>query len=219
MFPHELMEVVRAAGFSAWLIALTLFGVGAILGRFIAPIRGYLGERLVRKVIRQLGLDARHNVIVTDAKGIHTEIDHLIRLPAGIVVLETKNYLGAIFGTQDDKTWTVAQGPRRKKIQNPLRQNYRHVATMKEKYPEVDFLNLVCFVSGRFPKGLPSGVTDRRSLAAILKALVAADVENPAVETTWRDICDRADAITPEDRRLHIEQLRDRFRVAKSIQR
>lgn len=61
-----------------------------------------------------------------------TQIDHLVVSPHGIFVIETKNMKGWIFGHPDHARWTQAIFRDRYRFQNPIRQNYKHVRTVRE---------------------------------------------------------------------------------------
>lgn len=61
-----------------------------------------------------------------------TQIDHLVVSPYGIFVIETKNMGGWIFGGRHQRNWTQAFFRLRNRFQNPLRQNYAHVAAVRE---------------------------------------------------------------------------------------
>jgi len=59
------------------------------LWRVKAELKGRKGEAAVAEVLARAGLPALHDVIVQDDWGL-TQVDHLVRLPDGIAVLETK---------------------------------------------------------------------------------------------------------------------------------
>ena len=61
-----------------------------------------------------------------------TQIDQLVISPYGIFVIETKNMKGWIFGSPNQAQWTQQIYRYKQKFQNPLRQNYKHVAAVRE---------------------------------------------------------------------------------------
>ena len=95
--------------------------------------KGWLGEWLVTvKTRRKLPAStyrAFHDVTIPDGTGT-TQIDHIFVSPYGLFVLETKNYKGWIFGSERDAQWTQTTGRYKHRFQNPLRQNYKHTATL-----------------------------------------------------------------------------------------
>ena len=67
---------------------------------------------------------ALYNVILVEGFGRTVEIDHLVRVPDGILVLETKTYAGFIDGGADAPYWTQhLAGGRCTTILNPAIQN------------------------------------------------------------------------------------------------
>lgn len=99
-------------------------------------IKGWLGEK-----VTQLGmwtkLDSEtykrfHNIVVNTQNGT-TQIDHVLLSRFGIFVIETKNYNGWIFGSENQKSWTQVLHGKRNAFQNPLHQNYRHTKTIAER--------------------------------------------------------------------------------------
>ena len=70
------------------------------------------------------------------ASGGTTQIDHILVSKFGIFVVETKNIDGWIFGDERATTWTVSKFGKKFRIQNPLRQNFRHTKAI------TDFLSM-----------------------------------------------------------------------------
>jgi hypothetical protein len=64
------------------------------LRRVKAEMKGRKGEAAV---LARAGFPALHDVIVRDGWGL-TQVDHLVRLPDGIAVLETKAHAGMVTG-------------------------------------------------------------------------------------------------------------------------
>ncbi len=98
-------------------------------------IKGWLGEKAT-----QFGMWAKldseiykrfHNLVVNTQNGT-TQIDHVLLSRFGIFVIETKNYNGWIFGSENQKSWTQVLHGKRNTFQNPLHQNYRHTKTLAE---------------------------------------------------------------------------------------
>ena len=110
--------------------------------------KGWLGEKITGalnwafldgKVYRQL-----NDVTLELPDGSTTQIDHLVISIYGIVIIETKNMSGWIYGSEKDATWTqVFKGGKKYKFKNPLRQNYRHqcaiVEFLSHRLPEYNF--------------------------------------------------------------------------------
>ena len=95
-------------------------------------LRGLLGEWKVRRLLRRHRVEAMHDVLLPRADGAGwTQVDHLVRLPDRILVLETKNLGGRLFGAERDDRWTQRFGRRSFQILNPLQQNALHLAAVR----------------------------------------------------------------------------------------
>lgn len=97
-----------------------------------ATRKGELGEYKIDIQLDQLPKDYRHlsDLLVKNskAKSGYSQIDHVVITPYGIIVIETKNYQGTIYGKKARKTWLV-NGTL--KMMNPFEQNYGHIQALK----------------------------------------------------------------------------------------
>ncbi len=117
--------------FWLWPLLIFLMALTAMLhsGRF----KGWHGEVVIRLACKFLDpkqYHVMHNVTLPAPDSGTTQIDHVIISRFGIFVVETKNYGGAIFGSEHDRTWTQAIGNKKIRFSNPLRQNYGHTRTL-----------------------------------------------------------------------------------------
>lgn len=103
----------------------------------MSGFKGFVGESVIN-LATWLMLDKQiyhrlNNITLPLANGGSTQIDHIIVSIYGIFVIETKNYKGWIFGSENQAQWTQAFPNGSKfKFQNPLRQNYLHIKTLSE---------------------------------------------------------------------------------------
>ena len=122
-----------------WQYAL-VFGIVLVVGiinLFRPQIKGWLGETLLHKHL-QFHLDKKlyivlHDIMLPTDDGTTTQIDHIIVSRWGVFVIETKTYSGWIYGDEYEPQWTVVHFKRKDRFQNPLRQNYKHIATLSER--------------------------------------------------------------------------------------
>jgi len=142
----EIWRVLRAceapialAVGSGLLIALWLHRRGREIGAAAASSRearsrrvGAAGEARVAVELKRIALPALHNVILWGA-GWSVELDHVVRVPSGIVVLETKTLGGTIAVELDSPVWTqrTAGGVEVGRLDNPVLQNQAHVRTVE----------------------------------------------------------------------------------------
>lgn len=99
-----------------------------LLERTMKMLRGWFGEK--KTIISMwLSLDAKtyrrfHDVIIPSTSGT-AQIDHLLVSPYGLFIVETKNFAGWIFGSEDQSKWTQVLYRKKYSFQNPLRQTFR----------------------------------------------------------------------------------------------
>lgn len=69
-----------------------------------------------------------NNLILTDDNGKSHQIDHVEIRQNGIFCIETKNYIGWIFGSVDQDKWTqTLYNGQKNQFVNPLKQNKSHI--------------------------------------------------------------------------------------------
>lgn len=116
---------------------------------------GSYGEYLIYKNLtfaEKQGAKFLFNVYLYKNETETTEIDVLLITKGGIIVFESKNYSGWIFGSEFSKTWTqsLPAGKGRKAIKehflNPIFQNKLHISALKnvigEDYPIISVVAL-----------------------------------------------------------------------------
>lgn len=133
------------------LLYVFLFLGLAILLKFLKPkIKGFLGELLIRFVL--LFLNKKEYKIIHDVKvfynGLMSQIDHVVVSKYGVFVIETKNYKGWIFGSENAYEWTQVIFNNKYKLYNPVKQNLGHVKALQANladYPNLDYFPIVVF--------------------------------------------------------------------------
>lgn len=146
-----------------WLVAAFL----ALLVAFVrSPLfRGWVGEFQVNLMARLLFDRSTYHLvrnITLPCEDGTTQIDHVIVSRHGVFVIETKNMSGWIFGGAGDATWTQKFPRSSNRFQNPLRQNYKHTATLVELLglPADSVRSVIVFIGDAKLKGdMPPNVT------------------------------------------------------------
>ncbi|WP_460421542.1 nuclease-related domain-containing protein [Pseudomonas sp. ZL2] len=122
--------IAQTWGTLGWIILFMLL-IGPLKS---AWAKGHIGEFLVRLFARwQLDKHIHHrlhNVTLNTPNGT-TQIDHVFLSPYRVVVQETKNMSGWIFGGEKQTQWVQRLYKRTFKFQNPLRQNYKHLKALE----------------------------------------------------------------------------------------
>lgn len=119
-----------------WLVVVIAFAAKVLFPVFKPKIKGWFGEMVLDKLLK-VKLDGAkyrilHNIMLPTDDGATTQIDHIVVSQWGIFVIETKTYSEWIFGDVKSAQWTVSHFKRKDRFQNPLRQNYKHIATLSE---------------------------------------------------------------------------------------
>lgn len=195
---------------------LPVFLVFSALLTLATPwLRGKLGEARVRKRLARIWSEALHDVILPASRGGLTQVDHLVLTGAGLLVVETKNYRGRIFGREQEAQWTQRLGRHSIAFPNPLRQNHGHTEAVKALVPGVRVFGRVVFTnSAQFPQGMPPGVSSLRSLAGDLREELGIDLyhaaPSEALRAAWEEVKARADQ-GPGGRKAHLQGIADQW--------
>ena len=113
---------------------------------------GRYGEKLterglkVSNLLGQKGLILK-NVYLPKDNGETSEIDLLYITQKGIIVIESKNYSGWIFGNEKDQYWTQSLPNRFKnRFYNPIKQNQTHMKWLQSFLKtEIPMFSLIVF--------------------------------------------------------------------------
>ena len=86
------------------------------------------------------------NVYVPADDGKTSEIDVLFITQKGIVVFESKNYSGWIFGNESDSQWTMSLSNNEKhRFYNPIRQNRGHIKWLTKCVGNIPMFSVIAF--------------------------------------------------------------------------
>lgn len=115
----------------------------------VAPTRiGEIGEYKIDIQLDQLPKNYKYLsdllIVNKDAKSGYSQIDHVIFTPYAILVIETKNYSGTIYGDRSKAKWSVnGKFP----LMNPFNQNYGHIQAIKSLLQINDTKHFVSIIS------------------------------------------------------------------------
>ncbi|MGL4108434.1 nuclease-related domain-containing protein [Clostridium sp. LP20] len=115
-----------------WMGVLLAF---VIIIRIYEPkIKGYIGESRVNSTLDKLSNEyiTLKDLLLETEKGT-TQVDHVVVCPKGIFVIETKNYDGWIYGSDNQKYWTQVIYKNKNKFYNPVWQNKGHISAIRQK--------------------------------------------------------------------------------------
>lgn len=116
---------------------------------FKSNIKGFVGERVVSGVLKQLPEDKYSvlNDILLKTEYGTTQIDHVVISIYGIFVIETKNYKGWITGSEYADNWTKNMYGRKYSFRNPIKQNFAHIKALQDitKFSHDKFFSIIAF--------------------------------------------------------------------------
>lgn len=111
--------------------------------------KGELGEYKIDLQLEQMPKEFKSisDVLIRTKRGL-TQIDHILISPVGIFVIETKNYMGKIYGNRRTKTWKQYSNGNKNLVYNPLYQNYGHIQaikSLKSSFNNLEFYSVISF--------------------------------------------------------------------------
>lgn len=161
--------------FVTFFISLIVFAILFII-LSLPSVKGRIGEGKVNRVLEGLsnkyGGYFIHDVIVKGDDGKTSQIDHIYICKKGVFVIETKNYAGRIYGSENQKQWTqvLAYGNSKNKLYNPIMQNHTHIRRLDEALPKhLNMISAVVFVQGNIRYIDSDGVYDLHGLKELVK--------------------------------------------------
>ncbi len=136
----------------------------AVVAYLLLRRRG--GSRLTR-VLAEIAFDRIENVLIPNGDDGEIQIDHLLLTSQGLLIIDIKEAVGTVFGSDKMQEWTVISEERRYTFPNPQAALYDRVAAVRHIVRQVPVAGRILFLDGaEFTKGVPSLVSDLDTLAA-----------------------------------------------------
>ena len=118
--------------------------------------KGWLGEMRVKVLIGRTKPGKKYvinNLMLKVSEGKTSQIDHVVINPRGVFVIETKNYSGRIYGSENQLEWTqvLSYGRVKHKLYNPIKQNRTHIFHISQilsDHTSVPLISAIVFVQG-----------------------------------------------------------------------
>lgn len=195
------------------IVFLLVVGMLSVLQRQ----KGWLGEKVVSALLRKHFTEKSGYYILDDVYlpdgDATTQIDHLVVSRYGVFVIETKNWGGTVYASAADKNWTVFYGRSKKSVQNPLRQNFKHMKIFSEitGIPENVIIPLIV-VCGRtkFKTPLPDGVVYPPDIPSFFKRFSDCRIHDKQVPDVLQVIKEWQASVPPEVKKNHVANLQKR---------
>lgn len=192
--------------------------------------KGHYGEFLTEYALKNGDLGnvaVFSNVLVPRSYGAvsTSEIDAIMLHEKGIFVIESKNYSGWIFGSAEQKDWTVTYSAKTKgRFYNPIMQNRSHVKALSE-YMELEpwyFKSYIVFTDKCTFKSVPLSTSEytickKNQLLSNLRSDLDGrrQVFHPAKFAQIRGILAKLEVASTEEERL--QHTRETMKVAYGV--
>lgn len=183
----------------------------------IRRFKGWIGE-LAIKIFSRVYLEKSvytgiHDITLPTIDGT-TQIDHVFVSKYGIFVVESKMMKGWIYGSRYQAKWTQKFSRCSYKFQNPVRQNYKHVQTIKELLSlPCDVIKSVVVFTGlsTFKSNMPNEVTQGKNCFLYIKSFKTELLSEAEVKVAIDKIqCSRLKKSFRTNRE-HVKHLKDKF--------
>jgi hypothetical protein len=129
-------------------------------------VLGYLlyrrgrGTRL-KKVLSEIGHDRIENLLIPNGDEGEIQIDHLILTSRGLLIIDIKEAVGTVFGSDKMQEWAVISEDRRYTFPNPQAALYDRIAAVRQIVRQVPVSGRILFLDGaEFTKGVPKLVSN-----------------------------------------------------------
>jgi hypothetical protein len=189
------------------------------IGMPVAEMHGIQGEEEMLRILERrlpLGGDRGYRIVrnlMFETPTGTTQLDFAIVSAFGIFIVEVKNFSGWIFGDPNDKRWTQSlKGGRKFPFQNPLHQNFKHLAVLAEKtgIPQNLIFPLVAFADGcDFKTEMPANVMHFADVAEYIRRFKMIVIKPEQLTEIMQTFLAWDNAIDREKKREHVQNLKD----------
>jgi hypothetical protein len=130
--------------------------------------------------------DEAKNIIIPDGVGGLLEVEHVVFIDQGVLLLKTYEMDGHVFAADNIDQWTQIVNGRGFKFENPLNHIYRTKQALTTLMPKVPiFCRIVFNGKASFPKGKPQEVLVLSSINDDIEPVLSAPVINPVLKASW----------------------------------
>jgi len=151
------MDEFLTSEYATWLIPLAVI---VVVGLWIWYRRRVGGNRL-RKVLTEISHDRIDGLLIPNGDDGEIEIDHLLLTSHGLLIVDIKEAVGTVFGSDKMMEWTVISDERRYTFPNPQTALYDRIAAVRHIVRQVPVAGRILFLDGAdFTKGVPGMVSN-----------------------------------------------------------
>jgi len=162
-------------------------------------------SRSFEGVLKSIAFERISNLIIPSADEGEIQIDHLLLTSQGLLIIDLKDVLGTVFGSDKMQDWTVIGESHRFTFANPQPALYDRIAAVRQIVRQVPVAGRILFLDGaEFTKGVPGLVCNLDGLLAEFREHdnAAAKVKVDAFRPHWELIMAKVKLSTaPNERR------------------
>jgi len=141
------------------------------------------------RALNQIRKDEVATIVIPDGIGGLIQIERLILMEQGLLVIETYPISGHLFGADNIDQWTQIVDGRSYKFANPLRHVHNAKQALQMLVPKVPIYSRVVFTGeGDFPKGKPDDVSVVATLEQDLQSIMSAPKVPAITEVAWQRV-------------------------------
>lgn len=182
---------------------------------------GKLGEYLIYKRLKNFeedGCKFLFNLYIPKGINETTEIDVLMIARRGLIVFESKNYSGWIFGSEHSQKWTqtLPAGRKSKKFHffNPILQNKGHINNLKKLLDEdIPMYSIITFSERCTLKDVPQNTKELKIINRdlVMNAMKSIAYNSPVVidESKINEIYDKLYPYTQVNENVKVQHIQD----------
>jgi hypothetical protein len=146
-------------------------------------------QKQADRILKQISKDEVASIVIPDGIGGLIEIERLILMEQGLLVIESYPIAGHLFGAENIDQWTQIVDGRSFKFANPLRHVHNAKQALQILVPKVPIYSRVVFTGdGDFPKGKPEDVSVVATLEQDLESIKSAPKLPAVIEIAWQRV-------------------------------
>jgi hypothetical protein len=136
-------------------------------------VRRAKGGNRLKRVLTEISHDRIDDLLIPNGDEGEIQIDHLLLTSQGLLIVDIKDAVGTVFGSDKMQEWTVISDERRYTFSNPQAALYDRIAAVRHIVRQVPVTGRILFLDGAdFTKGVPGLVCN---LDDLLKEFGEAD--------------------------------------------
>ncbi len=113
--------------------------------------------RTFASVLANIAFDRINGIVIPKADEGEIQIEHLVLTSEGLLIIEVKEVVGTVFGSDKMQDWTVISDTKRFTFTNPQPALYDRIAAVRQIVRQVPVSGRILFLDGAtFTKGVPS---------------------------------------------------------------